>query len=138
MTHITIFLKFFILIYISLFFDIKLLINFCIDLFGANLNNFFLFAPLIFNIFIIIFLVLVPKKYLVFLRNFSFISSLFIFFFYCFMFIFVSNFDSQFTFYFSSNFFLFYNINLVFAVDGINIFFLILISLLIPICILLS
>ncbi len=137
MTFIKHILKIFLLVYFALFFDLQLLIDFCINCFNNSLNVFFLFAPLYFNIFVIIFLIFCPKKYFVFLRNFSLFCSLFIFLFYLFTFIFVHNLETQ-SYYFFHNFFLFYNINLIFAIDGINIFFLLLISLLIPICILLS
>lgn len=101
----------------------------------VELNLFYLiFSPL----FVIFFLIFIRDTNIFFLKWFSIFSSFFIFFFSCFFYFFFDFLSSNYQFYISISWITSLNLDFIFAIDGISIFFILLSTFLIPFCILSS
>jgi len=102
-------------------------------------SNFAIFFPILLLIFLLFISFFISNKKFNFFKNFSFILLFFIFIFYCLIFIFNSkNLQSGYFFLYEINYLKIYNLNLIFGIDNITIFFLILTSFLAPLCVLIN
>jgi len=90
----------------------------------------------ILNIFFLIFFISYSNLYKI--KLYSLFSSLFLFFLSGFLFLFYNKFFFDFQFCYYLNWFIFYNINISFGLDGFSIFFIILTTFLTPLCLLIS
>lgn len=97
-----------------------------------------LISLIILNILSIFLLFFIPSYKLKFLKQYSLISSFFIFIFSLLLWIFFQNNVSLFQFYFETDWLYFFNIKYSLGIDGISLFFIILSTFLIPLCILVS
>ena len=94
--------------------------------------------PLYFVIVFLLVILITPGNKLNLIKNLSFTCSSLIFIYYLVILLLFWNFNFEFLFLYTNNFNLIFNIQLIFGIDNIIIYFLLLISLLITICLLLS
>ena len=93
---------------------------------------------IVLNIIIILILLLIPNKFLKFIRLFSLISSFILFILSLSLWVFFNNNSTNFQFYTKFDWLDSFNLTFAFGLDGLSLFFLILSTFLIPLCILVS
>ena len=100
----------------------------------------FTFNYLLFIIFIIFFSIFITffLKEEIIIKKFNIFITFIIFFLSLFLWISFDKFSSNFQYFYNINWLLYYNINFSLGIDGISLFFIILTTFLIPICLLIS